>query len=144
VSLDIFRWAVEFDHTARYGLAVCQVFVHAYDVIAVGDAVGLPTDCAAPVSVMVGSPFSRTVSGIPALARSGLVAHCAATVASSIMLAIIHVESNGNPFAIGDNAMDRSYYPRNRVTAGALARRLSRVPAATVPKLQIVEKGEPR
>jgi type IV secretion system protein VirB1 len=40
------------------------------------------------------------------------------------MAAIVQVESGGDPFAIGDNTARRSYYPRDRATAEALARRL--------------------
>jgi len=40
------------------------------------------------------------------------------------MAAIVQVESGGNPLAIGDNTTSHSYYPRDRVTAERLARRL--------------------
>jgi hypothetical protein len=40
------------------------------------------------------------------------------------MAAIVNVESGGNSLAIGDNTAGRSYYPRDRATAEALARRL--------------------
>jgi type IV secretion system protein VirB1 len=59
-----------------------------------------------------------------AFALAALVVHCAPMVAPSTMLAIIQVESSGNPLAIGDNTTSRSYYPRNRPTAEALAVRL--------------------
>jgi type IV secretion system protein VirB1 len=61
---------------------------------------------------------------VHALALAALVAHCAPTVAPSTMMAIIQVESSGNPLAIGDNTTRRSYYPRNRATAEVLAQRL--------------------
>lgn len=40
------------------------------------------------------------------------------------MAAIVQVESGGNPLAIDDNTMGRSYYPRDRASAEALASRL--------------------
>jgi type IV secretion system protein VirB1 len=62
-----------------------------------------------------------------ALALAALVARCAPTVAPSTMAAIVQVESGGDPIAIGDNTTRRSYYPRDRATAEALARRLLKV-----------------
>jgi type IV secretion system protein VirB1 len=59
-----------------------------------------------------------------ALALTALMAHCAPTVASSTMTAIVQVESGGNPLAIGDNTTRRSYYPHDRAAAERLARRL--------------------
>jgi type IV secretion system protein VirB1 len=61
---------------------------------------------------------------VDALTLAALLAHCAPTVSSSTMTAIVHVESGGDPFAIGDNTTRRSYHPRNRSSAEALARRL--------------------
>jgi type IV secretion system protein VirB1 len=61
---------------------------------------------------------------IHALALSALIRHCAPAVAPSTMAAIVQVESGGDPFAIGDNTVRRSYYPRDRATAERLARRL--------------------
>ncbi len=58
------------------------------------------------------------------LALAGLMARCAPTVAPSTMTAIVHVESGGDPWAIGDNTTRRSYYPRDRASAEALANRL--------------------
>jgi type IV secretion system protein VirB1 len=58
------------------------------------------------------------------LALAALIRHCAPAVAPSTMAAIVQVESGGDPFAIGDNTARRSYYPRDRATAEALARRL--------------------
>ena len=40
------------------------------------------------------------------------------------MTAIVQVESGGDPLAIGDNTTRRSYHPRDRASAEALARRL--------------------
>jgi hypothetical protein len=40
------------------------------------------------------------------------------------MEAIVRVESGGDPLAIGDNTVGRSYHPRNRVSAESLARQL--------------------
>ena len=40
------------------------------------------------------------------------------------MAAIVQVESGGNPLAIDDDTTRRSYYPRDRVSAEALAHRL--------------------
>jgi type IV secretion system protein VirB1 len=58
------------------------------------------------------------------LALAALIRHCAPAVAPATMTAIVHVESGGDPFAIGDNTTRRSYYPRDRATAERLARRL--------------------
>lgn len=58
------------------------------------------------------------------LALAALIRHCAPAVAPSTMAAIVQVESGGNPLAIGDNTTRRSYYPRDRASAEALARRL--------------------
>jgi len=41
------------------------------------------------------------------------------------MAAIVQVESGGNPFAIDDNTTRRSYYPRDRASAEALANQLT-------------------
>jgi type IV secretion system protein VirB1 len=41
------------------------------------------------------------------------------------MAAIVQVESGGNPFAIDDNTTRRSYYPRDRAGAEALANQLT-------------------
>ena len=61
---------------------------------------------------------------IHVLALAALIRHCAPAVAPSTMAAIVQVESGGDPFAIGDNTVRRSYYPRDRATAERLARRL--------------------
>jgi type IV secretion system protein VirB1 len=58
------------------------------------------------------------------LALAALIQHCAPAVAPSTMTAIVQVESGGNPLAIGDNTVRRSYYPHDRATAERLARRL--------------------
>jgi type IV secretion system protein VirB1 len=58
------------------------------------------------------------------LALATLMAHCAPNVAPSTMMAIVHVESGGDSLAIGDNTTRRSYYPHDRASAEALARRL--------------------
>lgn len=58
------------------------------------------------------------------LALAGLITRCAPSVAPSTMAAIVQVESSGNPLAIDDNTTRRSYYPRNRTNAEALANRL--------------------
>jgi type IV secretion system protein VirB1 len=60
----------------------------------------------------------------PALAFTALMARCAPSVAPSTMAAIVQVESGGNPLAINDNTTRRSYYPHDRSSAEALARRL--------------------
>ncbi len=59
------------------------------------------------------------------LALAGLIARCAPGVAPSTMAAIVQVESGGNPFAIDDNTTRRSYYPRDRAGAEALANQLT-------------------
>lgn len=58
------------------------------------------------------------------LALAGLITRCAPDVAPSTMEAIVQVESGGNPFAVDDNTTRQSYYPRDRASAEALARRL--------------------
>lgn len=58
------------------------------------------------------------------LALAGLIAQCAPSVAPSTMAAIVQVESGGNPLAIDDDTTHRSYYPRDRASAEALANRL--------------------
>jgi type IV secretion system protein VirB1 len=58
------------------------------------------------------------------LALAALIRHCAPAVAPSTMMAIVRVESGGDPLAIGDNTTRRSYYPRDRASAEVLARRL--------------------
>ena len=57
-------------------------------------------------------------------ALTALIARCAPHVAPSTMSAIVQVESGGDSLAIGDNTTRRSYHPRARTTAEALARRL--------------------
>ena len=34
-------WAIKFDHPARFGLAAHQVFVHAYEIVALGNSLGV-------------------------------------------------------------------------------------------------------
>lgn len=58
------------------------------------------------------------------LALTALIEQCAPSVAPSTMAAIVQVESGGNPLAIDDDTTRRSYYPRDRVSAEALANRL--------------------
>ena len=58
------------------------------------------------------------------LALAALMAHCAPNVAPSTMTAIVRVESGGDSLAIGDNTTRRSYFPHDRASAEALARRL--------------------
>lgn len=58
------------------------------------------------------------------VALAALIAHCAPNVAPATMIAIVTVESGGNPLAIGDNTAGRSYYPRDRGSAESLAHRL--------------------
>lgn len=58
------------------------------------------------------------------LALAGLIAQCAPSVAPSTMAAIVQVESGGNPLAIDDDTTHRSYYPRDRASAEALANHL--------------------
>jgi type IV secretion system protein VirD4 len=38
---DVFTWAIKYDHAARYGPPVHGVFVHAYAILAIGNAVGI-------------------------------------------------------------------------------------------------------
>ena len=57
-------------------------------------------------------------------ALTALIARCAPNVAPATMAAIVEVESGGDSLAIGDNTARRSYHPRARATAEALARRL--------------------
>ena len=59
------------------------------------------------------------------LALASIIAQCAPGVAPSTMAAIVQVESGGNPFAIDDNTTRRSYYPRDRASAEALANQLT-------------------
>ncbi len=59
------------------------------------------------------------------VALAAAIARCAARVAPSTMAAIVHVESGGNPLAIGDNTTMRSYYPHDRATAEVLAQQLT-------------------
>jgi type IV secretion system protein VirB1 len=59
-----------------------------------------------------------------AFALVSLIGRCAPQVAPATMSAIVQVESGGDPLAIGDNTARRSYHPRDRATAEALARRL--------------------
>ena len=59
-----------------------------------------------------------------ALALAALISRCAPAVAPQTMIAIVRVESGGDPFAIGDNTTKRSYHLRNRANAEALADRL--------------------
>ena len=61
---------------------------------------------------------------LPAFALAALIARCAPNVAPATMSAIVEVESGGDPLAIGDNTTRRSYHPRDRATAEALAGRL--------------------
>jgi type IV secretion system protein VirB1 len=61
---------------------------------------------------------------LDALALAAQIARCAPTVGPRTMAAIVKVESGGDPFAIGDNTTSRSYHPRLRMMAEALARRL--------------------
>jgi type IV secretion system protein VirB1 len=58
------------------------------------------------------------------LALAGLIAQCAPSVAASTMAAIVQVESGGHPLAIDDDTTHRSYYPRDRASAEALANHL--------------------
>lgn len=61
---------------------------------------------------------------LQALAFAALMTQCAPKVAPSTMGAVVRVESGGDPLAIGDNTARRSYHPRNRAGAEALAQRL--------------------
>lgn len=54
-----------------------------------------------------------------------LVKKCAVPgVSDRMMLAVIRVESHGDPLAMLDNATGRSYHPRTRATAERILRRL--------------------
>jgi type IV secretion system protein VirB1 len=61
---------------------------------------------------------------IDALALAAQLSQCAPDVGSRTMAAIVQVESDGEPFAIGDNTTRASYHPKSRTMAEALARRL--------------------
>jgi len=58
------------------------------------------------------------------LALASLITRCAPDVSPSTMAAIVQVESGGNPYAIDDDTTRRSYYPRDRAAAEALANEL--------------------
>ena len=52
------------------------------------------------------------------------IAQCAPAVGSRTMAAIVAVESGGDPLAIGDNTMGRSFHVRDRIDAESLSLRL--------------------
>lgn len=59
---------------------------------------------------------------LPALILStSFLAQCGPAVAPSTTRAIIQVESGGNPYAIGDNSLRRSFAPRSKSQAVSLA-----------------------
>lgn len=58
------------------------------------------------------------------LYTSSLLAECGPAVSPETTQAVIQVESAGNPLAIGDNTLKRSFSPGTRAEALALASRL--------------------
>jgi type IV secretion system protein VirB1 len=69
------------------------------------------------------SPQAPASTVIP-VTLNELVTICAPRVAPVTALAVIKVESGGNPWAIGDNDARRSYFPRSYQDAVSLARGL--------------------
>jgi len=59
-----------------------------------------------------------------AIALAAQIERCAPQVAPVTMAAIVRVESGGNALAIHDNTAKRSYHPRDRATAEAIAQLL--------------------
>ena len=59
-----------------------------------------------------------------AIALAAQIERCAPQVAPSTMAAIVRVESGGDPLAIHDNTTSRSYHPRDRADAEAIAQQL--------------------
>jgi type IV secretion system protein VirB1 len=55
---------------------------------------------------------------------AGFLSQCGPAVAPSTTRAIIQVESEGNPLAIGDNNLRKSFSPRSRREAVSLAKQL--------------------
>jgi type IV secretion system protein VirB1 len=53
-----------------------------------------------------------------------LCMQCAPMIHPATTVAIINVESKGNPYAIGDNTTGKSYFPKNAQTAIDIAYRL--------------------
>lgn len=58
------------------------------------------------------------------LILASLAAQCGPSVAPSTTTAIIRTESNGNPYAIGDNTTRKSHFPKSKEDAVQLARSL--------------------
>lgn len=61
-----------------------------------------------------------------ALYASAMLAECGPAVSPETTQAIIQVESGGNPFAIGDNTLKKSFAPKSAAEAVQLATRLIR------------------
>lgn len=61
---------------------------------------------------------------ILAIALAAQIERCAPQVAPSTMAAIVRVESGGDSLAIHDNTTGRSYHPRDRADAEAIAQQL--------------------
>jgi type IV secretion system protein VirB1 len=61
---------------------------------------------------------------ILAIALAAQLERCAPQVAPATMAAIVSVESGGDPLAIHDNTISRSYHPRDRAGAEAIAQKL--------------------
>lgn len=61
---------------------------------------------------------------VAAVTLSMLVRACAPAVAARTTLAIISVESGGDPWAIGDNTAKRAYHPKTMAAAQVLAANL--------------------
>jgi type IV secretion system protein VirB1 len=59
-----------------------------------------------------------------AIALAAQIERCAPQVAPSTMAAIVRVESGGDSLAIHDNTTRRSYHPRDRADAEAIAQQL--------------------
>ncbi|UPU37864.1 lytic transglycosylase domain-containing protein [Geomonas paludis] len=60
------------------------------------------------------------------LYASAMLAECGPSVSPETTQAIIQVESGGNPLAIGDNTLKRSFAPKSAAEAVQLAARLMR------------------
>lgn len=64
------------------------------------------------------------IATLVSAALVSLVARCAPDVGPVTMSAIVVYESDGRPYAIGDNTTRRSYFPVDRASATHLAARL--------------------
>ncbi len=66
------------------------------------------------------------IAAIVSATLAALLARCATGVGPTTMRAIVSYESGARPFAIGDNTSRRSYVPRDRSSAIAIASSLLR------------------